>query len=337
MPRRARDRTLSDTVPSSLKMSWRLLQDSDSYPGAESPVSATESHAVCFAALQGIEDIAMQQGQEASLQLQQRALECLFALCREYHGEIGNVVGGEVLCLFPHPDAALNAACRMQHVIHEDPEIRYPGLSLVVGMHLGAVHRKDTEVFGDSINTAARVKAEAQPGQILMSREMSDALEDHSARLLQPFDRLKVKGKARALTLMQVTWNPADLNSTSVMASMINSGYLKELAADVLELTLAGERRVINSGMTPVTVGRSGSCELHVRSQAASRLHCRIDHRRGKFVLIDESTNGTHLIRSDGSETILRREEAVLTGSGTFALGEPAHPEGRWTVHFATH
>ncbi len=299
-------------------------------------MSTIAIHAVCFATLKGIEDIALEQGQETSLQIQQRALDCLFEACREYDGEIGNVVGGEILCLFAHADAALSAACRMQHDIHEATAVKYPGLSLVVGMHIGAVHHKDGEVFGDSINTAARVKSEAQPGQILMTREMSEALNDQGTQLLKPFDRLKVKGKTRALTLMQVTWNPADPNSTSVMTSVINSGYLKELAADVLELTLAGERRVINSGMTPVTVGRSRDCELHVRSPTASRLHCRIDHRRGKFVLIDESTNGTHLIRSDGSETILRREEAVLTGSGTFALGEPAQPGGRWTVHFAT-
>ncbi len=300
-------------------------------------MSAIERHAVGFASLTGIEDIASKQGQQASLDIQQHALDRLIALCGEYDGEIGNVVGGELLCLFPDPDAALNAACRMQHVIHEDPDIRHEGLSLVVGMHLGPVYRKDGEVFGDSINTAARVKGEGQPGQILITRDMSEDLHAQSLQLLKPFDRLRVKGKAQALTLMQATWNPADLNSTSVMASMINSGYLKELAADVLELTLSGERRVINSGMTPVNVGRSQTCEVRIRSQAASRLHCRIDHRRGKFVLIDVSTNGTHLVRSDGSETILRREEAVLTGSGTFALGEPAHENGRWTVRFTTH
>lgn len=299
-------------------------------------MTAIERQSVAFASLNGIEDIAVRHGQSASLEVLQRALDRLLALCAEYGGEIGNMVGGEVLCLFPNPDAALNAACRMQHDIHEDPQIRTPGLSLTIGLHLGPVYRRDGHVFGDSINTAARVKSEAQPGQILMTREMSRHLHAESNSLLQTYDRVRVKGKERALTLMQAAWQPADLNSTSVMASMINSGYLKDLAADTLELTIGTEQQQITSNMTPVNVGRAPTCDIRVQSQSASRLHCRIDHRRGKFVLIDLSTNGTHLLRSDGSETILRREEAVLTGSGRFALGEAASERGRWTVRFST-
>jgi len=117
---------------------------------------------------------------------------------------------------------------------------------------------------------------------------------------------------------------------------MINSGYLEDLTADTLDLTIGTEQRQITPDMTPVNVGRASNCDCRVQSQSASRLHCRIDHRRGKFVLIDLSTNGTHLVRSDGSETILRREEAVLTGSGRFALGEAASERGPWTVHFST-
>lgn len=299
-------------------------------------MTAIERQSVAFASLNGVEDIALRQGQDASLQVLQRALDRITALCGEFGGEIGNMVGGEVLCLFPNPDAALNAACRMQHDVHEDPAIRAPGLSLTVGLHIGPVYRRDGHVFGDSINTAARVKAEAQPGQILMTREMSRHLHAESTSILQTYDRVRVKGKERALTLLQAAWQPADLNSTSVMASMINSGYLKDLAADMLELSIGTEQRRIASSMTPLNVGRAPTCDLRVQSQSASRLHCRIDHRRGKFVLVDLSTNGTHLVRSDGSQTILRREEAVLTGSGRFALGEAASEGGRWTVRFAT-
>lgn len=299
-------------------------------------MTAIEPQSVAFASLSGIEDIAARHGQSHSLEILQRALDRLVALCAEYGGEIGNIVGGDLLCLFPNPDAALNAACRMQHDVHEDPSVRTPGLSLTIGLHVGPVHRRDGHVFGDSINTAARVKSEAQPGQILMTREMSRHLDAESARLLQTYDRVRVKGKERALTLIQAAWQPADLNSTSIMASILNSGYLKDLAADALELTIGSEQRQVTSNSTPVDMGRATSCDLRVQSQAASRLHCRIDHRRGKFVLIDLSTNGTHLVRSDGSETILRREEAVLTGSGRFALGEAASERGRWTIHFST-
>ena len=44
-------------------------------------------------------------------------------------------------------------------------------------------------------------------------------------------------------------------------------------------------------------------------------------YRRGKFVLIDHSTNGT-FIQPDGAQEIyLRREELPLLGDGTITLG----------------
>jgi predicted component of type VI protein secretion system len=55
----------------------------------------------------------------------------------------------------------------------------------------------------------------------------------------------------------------------------------------------------------------------------ASRVHARIEWRRDKFVLIDQSSNGTYVQGDDGGEVLLRREELTLKGSGVVSFGHP--------------
>ena len=65
----------------------------------------------------------------------------------------------------------------------------------------------------------------------------------------------------------------------------------------------------------------------------ASRLHARIEYRRGKFFLVDQSTNGTYL-RGAASEAFLRREEALLDCSGAISLGRPFAEQPHELVEF---
>ena len=290
--------------------------------------------AVMFTALSGIDKIARSDGDAVSVGLLQRLTEHLRSLAADNDGQVIDVVGNELLIVFARADAALNCACRMQKDIHQDPAISDPRISMSVGMHFGVVYRKGENVFGDSINTAARVKSQCQAGRILMTWETKITLHQKSLEIVQPFDRIEVKGKARPLTLFEAVWAPEDLNKTSVMSAMIDTGYLKDLAADSLELRVDGEPRTISNAMTPVTLGRGIQCDLPIECGTASRLHCRIEHRRGKFVLVDSSTNGTHLVRSDGSRALLNREQAVLTGKGSFALGTDPEPGTPCTIEF---
>jgi hypothetical protein len=56
--------------------------------------------------------------------------------------------------------------------------------------------------------------------------------------------------------------------------------------------------------------------------------------RRGKFVLIDQSTNGTFLQNVQGEEQFVRRDTTELHGEGTIGLGRAEEPGGSLAVHF---
>jgi pSer/pThr/pTyr-binding forkhead associated (FHA) protein len=71
-------------------------------------------------------------------------------------------------------------------------------------------------------------------------------------------------------------------------------------------------------------MGRADENDVVIKGNLISRIHARVDAARNRFVLVDESTNGT-FIQQDGREEIyLRGDSAVLTGSGIISMGRVA-------------
>jgi pSer/pThr/pTyr-binding forkhead associated (FHA) protein len=73
-------------------------------------------------------------------------------------------------------------------------------------------------------------------------------------------------------------------------------------------------------------LGRAKDCDLRVMGARTSRHHARIVYRHGKFVLIDQSTNGTYVQPEGGAQVLLLdQEEYPLAGAGSISLGGPTH------------
>lgn len=278
---------------------------------------------VMFTAVTGVQDVALRDGADQSLDALQRVTARLRALAEAQGGEVVDSVGEELLIVFGDADGALATAQQMQLDVHLDPAVADPAISLAIGLHHGAVSRRGDDVYGDAVNTAARVKSQSTARRILVSAQLRDELNPFLARFLSPFDRIEVKGKARPLELFEVPWESGDMNRTEAMPAVsMDSTLIQDVSTDGLLLEVDGKEHRLAPRDFPVSLGRGHHCDLPVASQSASRLHCRIEYRRGKFVLMDSSTNGTWLERSDGSRVHLKREAAVLTGSGRISLGE---------------
>jgi adenylate cyclase len=69
-------------------------------------------------------------------------------------------------------------------------------------------------------------------------------------------------------------------------------------------------------------MGRGPENEFVVPDPMASRVHARIEYRRDRFLLIDQSLNGTYLQMHGMKEVALRRDETVLEKSGIISLGK---------------
>jgi adenylate cyclase len=111
--------------------------------------------------------------------------------------------------------------------------------------------------------------------------------------------------------------------------SSIDAGSSPEHST--LSLRLGDVEITLDAKRPTATIGRHAASDLILPDAGASRQHARLELRHGKFYLCDLSTNGTVLRTHDEKPTFLRREEAILVGSGRFGLSclpetDPATP-----------
>ncbi|MCK7582597.1 MAG: FHA domain-containing protein [Chromatiales bacterium] len=59
-----------------------------------------------------------------------------------------------------------------------------------------------------------------------------------------------------------------------------------------------------------------------IKDDVVSRLHARLEHRNGRFVLTDQSANGTFVLPDGGESTYVHRDSFVLVGAGILGLGQ---------------
>ena len=247
---------------------------------------------------------------------------CLEALVRAVTGHGGRVVkhlGDGLLCAFETDQDAVTAALEMCDRNSDR------GLAIRVGIHSGQVLEDGGDVFGDAVNTASRICGRARPLEILMTGEFEATLPEELRALARHVPPITVKGKREPMLLCSI-WSDQASNSSTAPAETITLRSSPETpTADLrlgrLELSFR-EKAVLLTGDEELTIGRDVECALSVPSRHASRQHARIFGRRGRFVLADQSSNGTFLVPGRRSKLHLVREEAILSGSGSIYVGE---------------
>ena len=72
-----------------------------------------------------------------------------------------------------------------------------------------------------------------------------------------------------------------------------------------------------------------------VKGNLISRLHARIEFSRNKFLLVDQSTNGTFVTSREGEEAFVRRDSMQLKGEGMIGFGRVPESGSSLTLRFA--
>ena len=233
-------------------------------------------------------------------------------------GLVIKTIGDEVMCRFPTAADCMGAAVEIQEAVKiiasGGDEI---AIKVRIGLHAGEAILENNDVFGDAVNVAARMAGIAKADQIITTEESYNQLSGFLKSLCRKFDTTTVKGKVESITIYDVLWDDDDDDVTSI-------AYSTSITSTDNQITLVamGDSCVFHELDMPVTIGRGAKASVPVDAPLASRIHARIEYNRGKFVLTDQSTNGTYVKLSDGKEVFLRREELPLSSSGSLALGE---------------
>jgi len=199
-----------------------------------------------------------------------------------------------------------------------------------VGLHHGPAILESGDVFGDAVNVAARMASMSKAGQISTTQTTVEELSPILKASTRFIDRAPVKGKKETMDIFEVLWQQEDVTrmSTGVIPDPLERARLKLSYHDV-KVTMDDEH-------PQVVMGRSKAADITVAEALASRQHVRLEHRRGKFFIIDQSTNGTYVRTEGGEESFLRREEMPLLGSGAISLGRSFSENPQEVVRFSS-
>ncbi len=295
--------------------------------------STQQFHAILFADVAGSTRLYEKLGDRAAREAITVLLERMTAVVERYSGILVKTIGDEILCRFPTAERSVSAAIAMQETLAADTSSAVK-LQMRMGMQWGPVILESGDVFGDAVNVAARMSAIARAGQIITTRETVQALPDALAEKTRLFDTTQVKGKQDSLVIYEVMWEEED-GATVFAASTGAGGSATSSTPAQLTLQYQDQAYTLTLGDS-ANIGRADSCEITVASPLASRVHARIESRRGKFVFIDQSTNGSYVRTEDGNIVYLRREELPLWGKGVISLGATLDENiGHW-VSFAS-
>ena len=247
-------------------------------------------------------------------------IELMSRTVKSHQGQVIKTIGDEVMCCFKKPDDAARAAIRMQETASSDEAMIAYQVRLRIGMHHGPVLEDANDVYGDAVNVAARMVAQAKAGEILTTRYSMEKLSSDliaSARLV---DEARLRGKQDPIEIYEISWgHPEELTMIGIKA--IPPGGCTPFEEVCLTLDFQGEQVRVNGGQPLVTLGRDNGNRLVVTHPSVSRLHARIELRRSKFVLVDQSTNGSYIFPQNGPPIHLRRDEMPIEGEGSISLG----------------
>jgi hypothetical protein len=148
----------------------------------------------------------------------------------------------------------------------------------------------------------------------------------------QQIFRAEFKGKQEQLDIFQITWEADDMLRTRIGTAKFRA---PQGNAHELVLRYHDQSFKIDEQHKSLLLGREDSCDVSVQNNFASRQHARIELRFGKFVISDQSTNGTFIRFNDATVVRLAREDTMLRGTGTISLGQPYSDNPSDLIEFA--
>ena len=248
-------------------------------------------------------------------------LELLTKVIHIHNGTVIKTIGDEVMCTFPTADDSANAATEMQETLEDANDMREedsPEIKIRVGMHFGPALLEGGDVFGDAVNVAARMAAQAKGGQIITTKSTVDLLQPIMRASTRFVDRAPIKGKKEDIEIFEIIWQEEDV--TRMATGMLQDP--PKVPKVSLEVSYGGKTVILDQNKSGLVMGRSQACDLPVNEKLASRQHVRIELRRNKFFIIDQSTNGSHISLDNADDAFLRREEMHISGNGRISLGK---------------
>ncbi len=273
-------------------------------------------------------------GDVAATNMTKKCLSLIQEIAKGHMGDVINTAGDKVNCIFWDADSAVLAAKEMNEAIENhiinDTDDRMP-INLHIGIHSGPVQNEGDEIFGDTVYMVDRVTDIAKPRQILITEQVFNNLESSLRQSALQSTTIAVKGKSSPLNLYEYIWEDFDM---TVEIDRDKLSEFKTAQSKCLELTFQDHTYEITYHAPRLKLGRQSLNDLIIRDKSVSRFHARIELRNDKFVLIDNSLNGTYVNPQEANPYCLKWKESNLEGAGVIGLGEDSRLDPKVAIHY---
>ena len=278
---------------------------------------------VLFVDVSGWTDLCARIGDAAAKRIVDGLLTELRDDVERFNGRVVKRIGDEFMCLFDTSIDAASAACEMQRRADVRNRFEAEKLFLRIGFHNGPVLIEKDDLFGNTVNTAARVTAEAYRERILATRTAVEQFPAELESLVRPWRSAALRGKEASVELVELVWREGEgtliRSKTMMMGAVIRR----------LRLDYSGKEHVLEPGGKPIKFGRGATNEIVVYdpTSCVSSSHGQVEFRGGIVEVVDTSRNGIYVV-FDGEAPFRVNNRLPLHTSGHMTLGRrPNDPQ----------
>ena len=270
--------------------------------------------AILFADVVGSTKLYEQLGDLRARDMVGICIEVMRAATDKNQGTVIKTMGDEVMSTFPTADDALNAAAMMQKEILLHPQLKVDDqtVAIRIGCNFGPVVLENRDIFGSAVHTANRMTSQAKAGQIMTTATMVERLSSDWRASVRQIDIATLKGRSSEVALYEVLWQTDDITSMVPAIAITSREREKANKSQRLRLRYQGQEVLVDEGRANITIGRAEENDLVVKGNLISRLHARVEINRNKFMLVDQSTNGTFVLG----------DSMQIRGEGLIGLGK---------------
>jgi len=154
-----------------------------------------------FADLVGYTSLTDQRGDEVAAAVAREFRRTMGSLSRRHGSWQVKSMGDGVMIWAPDAGSAMALAAQTVEEVGTRPDL----LPVRVGVHTGPAVMRGCDWYGSAVNVAARLAAEAQPNEALVSDATRDAARGRLARRLQAPRDLVLRGLDRPIATWRLT------------------------------------------------------------------------------------------------------------------------------------
>lgn len=257
----------------------------------------------------------------------ERRLNRIERVASAYRGQIEKRLDNGLVFSFTAADAAVLAACEMQHRCAALPQVSAQRLALRIGIHQTSVRERSRDSTAIVDETALQLAT--IDDAIATSEQVFSALNLDLRTIARPLNNAAV-----GIVAYQIDWRREIPTSAYGGESFWPTHYSATPVSPYLRLSYGMKSLELTAENPTLTIGRDPSCDLVLTDVHVSRNHCRIERKIDRIVLTDRSTNGTCIATDEGKARLIKNASFALYGNGLLLFGRPFNGERRGGAKF---